>query len=152
MSRSWKEIKVESNDNVWDREEPLEGRLIKAEENVGPNNSMMYTIKTDDEEVKVWGSKVLDDKLLGVPRNTYIQIVYKGKVKGKNSSYHDFSVSIDEDDMGTAEAEEDTEEKSGSTQPQSGYEKAREAAKNLGKDKHEDNNEDEPISVDDIPF
>lgn len=94
--RNWEEVGVEDG-NVWDKETPLEGVFLKTESGIGANKSNMYTIKPDDgEEVKVWGSTVLDDKLMGVPKGTYVKIEYEGKKTSKNGGqYHSYKVFID---------------------------------------------------------
>ena len=96
--RNWEEVTL-ADGNVWDKETPLEGILTKTEQDVGPNKSKMYTVKPDEgEEVKVWGSTVLDDKLLGVPQGTYVRIEYEGKLKSKKGTeYHSYKVFIDLD-------------------------------------------------------
>lgn len=94
--RVWKEVNVDSGE-VWDKSAALEGTFLKVDESVGPNGSKMYTIKTDDGEVKVWGSTVLDDKLMSVPRGTYVKIQYEGLLKGKRGTdYHAYKVFFDE--------------------------------------------------------
>jgi hypothetical protein len=99
MDRKWTEKTLEAGD-VWDKEEPIEGKFVKTETNVGPNGSNMYTIETDKGEMKVWGSTVLDDKLLGVIPNTYVKIEYEGKLRGKKGNeYHSYKVFIDLDSM-----------------------------------------------------
>lgn len=93
----WKEVTLKENSDVWDKEDPIEGKLVKTEHDVGPNKSNMYTIKTEEGEVKVWGSTVLDDKLLGVPENTLVKIEYEGKLKSKKGSeYHSYKVFIED--------------------------------------------------------
>ena len=93
--RNWSEVEVDTG-TVWDKEKPIEGGYGGVEENVGPNESRMYTIKTNDGEIKVWGSKVLDDKLLGIPKGSYVKIEYGGKVKSKKGTeYHDYKVFVD---------------------------------------------------------
>jgi hypothetical protein len=97
IKRVWREITVDTDSEVWDREEPLEGEFLKVEHDVGPKASNMYSIKTKDGVVKVWGSKVLDDKLLGLPQGCYVKLEYTGKVKGKSGNeYHSFKVFIDD--------------------------------------------------------
>lgn len=100
----WVENNVKSDDDsIWDKDaEPvLEGKLVKIEHNVGPNESTLYSIKKDDgKEVKVWGSTVLDDRFLGVPAGTYVKVTYEGLKKGKaGKSYHNYKVYIDEDSV-----------------------------------------------------
>src|SRR3990167_11148253 len=110
--RKWVEKTLE-NSEVWNKEKPIEGSLVKTESEIGPNKSKMYTIKTQDGEVKVWGSTVLDDKLLGVPVGTYLKIEYEGKLKSKKGTeYHSYKVFIDEDSINQA-TEPKTEEEEG---------------------------------------
>lgn len=100
IKRSWREVTVDTNSDVWDKEIAIQGELVKTESDIGPNKSNMYTIKTDDGEVKVWGSTVLDDKLLGVPAQTYVKIEYEGKLKSKKGvEYHSYKVFVDEDSV-----------------------------------------------------
>lgn len=98
--RNWTERTLDTNSDIWDREEPIEGKLIKTESNIGPNGSKMYTFEVEDKEIKVWGTTVLDDKLLGVPVGTYVRIDYEGKLKSKKGTpYHSYKVFIDEDSI-----------------------------------------------------
>lgn len=98
MAHKWKEVTLEDSSNIWDKEAPLEGEFVKVEPDTGPNKSNLYTIKTEKgEEVKVWGSTVLDDKLLGVPMGTFVRIEYEGKLKSKKGTeYHGYKVFLDE--------------------------------------------------------
>lgn len=99
----WQENNVKTDSDVWDKEtEPnLEGKLVKIERNVGPNESTMYSVEKEDGAVlKVWGSTVLDDRFLGVPEGTYIKVTYEGKLKSKKGTeYHSYKVFIDLDSM-----------------------------------------------------
>ncbi len=105
---NWKEITVDTNSEVWDREKPIEGKLLKIESDIGPNKSKMYTIETKDGEIKVWGSTVLDDKLMGVPQGTIVKLEYEGKLKSKKGAeYHSYKVYIDEDSQVEAIPEDD---------------------------------------------
>lgn len=107
MGRTWTERTLDNTGDIWDKEKPIEGKLTKTEENVGPNLSRMYTFETTDGEVKVWGSTVLDDKLVGVPVGTYVKIAYEGKVKSaKGTSYHSYKVFVDLDSMPKPSPEE----------------------------------------------
>lgn len=95
--RNWKEVNVTTTGEVWDKSQPLEGRFLKAETGVGSNESNMYTIETDKGEIKVWGSTVLDDKLMGIPIGNYVKIEYEGKLKSKRGNeYHGYKVFLDE--------------------------------------------------------
>lgn len=100
MTRDWKEVEAVNEDGstIWDRSNPLEGEYLQCESNIGPNKSKLYTVKTESgEEVKAWGSTVLDDKLMGVPIGTFVKIEYEGKLKGKKGNeYHGYKVFFDE--------------------------------------------------------
>ena len=93
--RDWKEVTLEDS-KTWDKSAPIEGKFVKVETEIGPNDSNMYTLETSDGPIKVWGSTVLDDKLAGVSPNTYIKIDYEGKLTSKKGSqYHSYKVFID---------------------------------------------------------
>lgn len=111
MTRNWKENNAQAkDDSIWDKDSDpvLEGKLVRIETKVGPNESTLYTIKKDDDtEVKVWGSTVLDDRFLGIPENVYVRVNYEGLKKGKNGkNYHNYKVYIDEDSVPTVDASE----------------------------------------------
>lgn len=137
--RVWKEVTLEDGE-VWNKENDIEGKLVKTETEVGPNKSKMYTIETDDGPVKVWGSTVLDDKLMGVPQGTWVKIEYEGKLKSKKGAeYHSYKVFIDTatmpDELPVTNIDEE-----------SGYDKAKKTASKL---KGED---EEEIDLDSIGF
>lgn len=96
--RKWVEKTLDAGGDMWDKENPIEGKLVKTQTEVGPNKSNMYTLEQEDgTEIKVWGSTVLDDKLLGVPIGTYVKLEYEGKLKSKKGAeYHSYKVFIDE--------------------------------------------------------
>ncbi len=116
----WKEIVLETGE-VWDKSTPLEGIFHKVETNVGPNNSILYSITTPEGIVGVWGSTVLDDKMKEVPLGASIKIVYEGKQKSKNGTqYHNYRLYVAEGtdlDVST---------------PTSGYLKAKKVASQIG--------------------
>lgn len=92
----WREIVAETNSEVWNREKPLEGSLISVKNNVGPNESMLYVLKTKDGEVAVWGSTVLDTKFAEIERGSQVRIEPQGKVKSEKTGreYQDFKVFV----------------------------------------------------------
>lgn len=119
---SWIEV-VPSEGTAWDREGRLEGVYIKRQENIGPNESKMYTIKTKDGEVSVWGSTVLDTKFSEIAMGSQVRIDPLGKVKSEKTGreYMDFAVFWKEGEFQEA------------GEP-SGYEKAKAARKELSTD------------------
>jgi len=97
--RKWKEVTLDDG-NVWDKLAPLEGTFVRTEENIGPKKSKLHVIKTNQGEVKAWGSTVLNDKLLGVPTDTYVKIEYGGMKQSKmGQDYHDYRVFMDTDSV-----------------------------------------------------
>lgn len=89
----WQEAGL-ANKDIWDRKAPIEGELLRAKENTGPNESMLYEIKTKDGIVSVWGSTVLDTKLEGVPVGCEVRIEPQGLTKSPKTGreYLDFKV------------------------------------------------------------
>lgn len=98
--RKWVEKTVNTDSTTWDKQEPLEGKLTKIESNVGEYGSTVYTIESDERQYSVWGNTVLDDKLLGVPLNTFVKLEYEGlKPSKKGRDYHSYRVFVDADSM-----------------------------------------------------
>lgn len=87
----WKEV---TPNNVWDRKAPIQGELVKVQSDVPPNGSMMYTLKTKDGNVGVWGSTVIDTKMESVPQGVMVRIEPLGLTKSPKSGreYQDFRV------------------------------------------------------------
>lgn len=67
---------------VWKPEKDedfIEGVFIKADEGVGENKSMLYHLDVAEKPTAVWGSTVLDTKMIGIKPGDKIKIVYTGK-------------------------------------------------------------------------
>ena len=77
----------------------LTGELIKIQENVGPQNSMMYTLEVDSKPISVWGCTILDQRMIGVKIGDTIKVVYKGlgEAKAGQNAPKIFQVLIDRD-------------------------------------------------------
>lgn len=90
---SWQEVSLASTE-MWDRENPIEGKLVEVKSNVGANGSMLYVIETKDGKVSLWGSTVLDNKFDSIKRGSMVRIEPQGLVKSKtgNREYHDYKV------------------------------------------------------------
>jgi len=72
--------------NTWkpqEDNESVEGIFVKAEQNVGTNNSMLYSIEVEEKPMAIWGSAVLDPKMNAVKPGDLIKIVYLGKGEAK---------------------------------------------------------------------
>lgn len=91
----WQEVKVEDSD-MWDRTAPIEGKLVNIKENVGPNESKIYELKTSKGLMSLWGSTVIDAKMTHVERGSMVRIEPQGEAKGEKSgrTYMDFKVFV----------------------------------------------------------
>lgn len=90
----------EINPTEWTYEEDgdfIEGILIKVQENVGTNKSMLYSIETSEGVKNVWGSAILDSRMALVRINSQIKITYKGLGESKSGKHAPkiFKVEID---------------------------------------------------------
>ncbi len=97
MADNWE--KVENGPLfIFDEKENRElvGVLHGVEHEVGPNNSTLYSIKTEkDGVVSMWGSTVIDIRMKNVEIGNEIKIVYLGKEKSekrKGATYKNFEV------------------------------------------------------------
>lgn len=67
------------------KEDSIEGLLTDIQHNIGVNNSTMYTVqeKESGENIGVWGSTVLDQRMKGISIGMDVRIVYKGLGEAK---------------------------------------------------------------------
>ncbi|HEB47111.1 MAG TPA: hypothetical protein ENI22_01440 [Candidatus Pacearchaeota archaeon] len=93
---TFEKIKSEVEEGYWDenKDPKLEAIFIAVNPGQGQYKSMLYTLEKDGEEVKVWGSKVLDERMLKVEPGQRILIEFLGSVQGKEGSYKKYEVSI----------------------------------------------------------
>ncbi len=61
----------------------IEGILVRVQENIGPNQSMLYSIETSEEVKSVWGATILDQRMALVKVGDKIKITYKGLAEAK---------------------------------------------------------------------
>jgi len=92
----------EVNPNTWTYEkenDAIEGILVRAEKEVGPNKSMLYSLEVSPGVFKsVWGATVLDQKMCLVQVGSKIRITYLGHAEKKAGSKNPaklFKVEID---------------------------------------------------------
>lgn len=86
--------------NTWNYKElgkgaEFKGTYLYKEENVGENNSIVYTFEVEDDLISVWGSTLLDTRLKNVKVGEEVIIVYLGQEesqKRKGKTYHNFEV------------------------------------------------------------
>lgn len=78
---------------TWDKKKPVQGIYVREQNDVGPNKSKLYTLRTEDGDVGVWGSTVLDSKFEQIPPNSEVRVESLGTAEGKNGKeYNDFKV------------------------------------------------------------
>jgi hypothetical protein len=89
----WKEATV-GDGEIWDREKAIQGTLVKKQENIGPNESFLYTLRTKDGDVGVWGSSVLDTKFQEIEVGYEVKVEPLGKTKSPKTGreYFDYKV------------------------------------------------------------
>ena len=81
----------ENNPGFWIPEQEgdaVTGFLIKSESDVGSNKSMLYHLDVEGKPTSVWGSTILDQRMVGVNVGDKIRITFKGlgeKKSGKNA-------------------------------------------------------------------
>jgi len=89
--------------------ESVEGIFVRAEKDVGTNNSMLYSMEVEGKPMAIWGSAVLDPKMNAVKSSDLIKIIYlgKGEAKGGHNAPKLYDVYIDYEhrDKMMAEAE-----------------------------------------------
>lgn len=78
----------------------IEGFLIRVQEDIGINKSMLYSIETPDGVKSVWGATILNERMALVKVGSKVKITYKGLAtdvkKGKNPAKI-FKVEVDKE-------------------------------------------------------
>lgn len=90
----WKEQKEGTVFEFTKLDDEVEGKLIHVQNDVGMHKSKLYSLKKDNGDiVKIWGSVILDSKMMGIDFGTKIKVVFKGlKKPEKGMEYKDFVV------------------------------------------------------------
>ena len=83
----------------------IEGIYKGKQHNVGKNKSTIYNIKVDGELKSIWGSTVLDRKMMQVDEEDIIRITYDGKHEEKE--YKEYTVEVDKPDETKVDATDD---------------------------------------------
>lgn len=96
----WKKLEI-GDTHDFDISPELVGIYVGVENNVGPNNSKLYTIeKEDGEKITFWGSTVLDRWMQQASIGDDLKIVYLGTDKNEKTgrSYKNFEVLVPDTD------------------------------------------------------
>ncbi len=92
----------EINPEIWapeNEDDFVEGVLVLKQENVGANDSMMYSLETPEGVKSIWGSAILDSRMTFVKVGSKVKITYKGlgEAKEGRSAPKIFKVEVDEE-------------------------------------------------------
>jgi hypothetical protein len=78
----------------------IEGVLVRVQEKVGENESMLYGIETPEGVKNIWGSAVLDERMAFVKQGEKVKVTFKGlakETKKGRSPAKIFKVEVDKD-------------------------------------------------------
>lgn len=86
------------------------GILIKIQEDVGPENSMLYTLEVEGRPTSIWGSVILNQRMIGIKLGDLIKITFKGlgEAKPGRKAPKIFKVEVDRNPEVKEEAETKT--------------------------------------------
>lgn len=78
-------------------EDFIEGILVRSQENIGANKSMLYSIETSEGVKSVWGSAILDSRMALLKVGSKVKITYKGlgEAKSGKNAPKIFKVEVD---------------------------------------------------------
>ena len=77
----------EINPSTWSYEKEgdfIEGILIQKQEDIGVNKSMLYSIKTPEGVMNVWGATILDQRMAFTKEGDKLKITYQGLTEAKS--------------------------------------------------------------------
>lgn len=91
----WKEISGGPG-SYWDKEQPIEGVLVEVLEHQGQFDKPVYVVKTDDGNVGINASTVLESKMSHVPVGYLVRVTSLGEAKSEKTgrTYQDFRVEV----------------------------------------------------------
>lgn len=77
----------------------IEGVLVQKQENIGVNDSMLYSVENADGIKNVWGSAILDSRMAFVKVGEKVKITFKGlgEAKGGHNAPKIFKVEVDKE-------------------------------------------------------
>lgn len=99
----------ENEPGIWKPEKDgdnITGVLIKIDKDVGKNNSMLYSLKVKEEVIGIWGSAILDQRMLGIKIDSLIRVTFKGlgEPTGGHNAPKIFKVEYDDGKESTEES------------------------------------------------
>ena len=91
---------VDPTDWKYDKEgDFIEGILVRVQQDIGINKSMLYSIETPEGVKSVWGATLLDSRMALVKVGDKVKITYKGlaEAKGGKQAAKIFKVEVDKE-------------------------------------------------------
>lgn len=112
MTGKWKKIEMNP---TWNFEEDKEivGTYVSMEENVGTNNSNIYSLKKADSSlIGIWGSTLLDHRFKNIQIGDEVKIVYLGKETSEKTGreFNNFEVYTRSNNSNSESKNEDLED------------------------------------------
>ncbi len=77
----------------------IEGILVRVQDNVGVNKSMLYSVETPEGVKSVWGAAILDSRMALVKVGDKVKVTFKGlaEAKGGKNPAKIFKVEVDKE-------------------------------------------------------
>lgn len=93
-NNDWIEAGGGGEGTAWDGQGTVQGVYTGKKSGVGPNKSMLYSLRnTDGEIVSVWGSTVIDSKFETIPTGAEVRVESLGLATGKTGKqYKDYKI------------------------------------------------------------
>ena len=77
----------EINPSTWSYEKEgdfIDGILVQKQEDIGVNNSMLYSIETPNGVINIWGATILDQRMAFTKEGVKLKITYQGLTEAKS--------------------------------------------------------------------
>jgi len=81
----------------------VEGVFIATEHDIGENKSALYTLEVDGNPIKIWGSAVLDQKMIAIKPGDKVKITFTGLGEAKAGRNAPKLFKVERDDNITSE-------------------------------------------------
>jgi hypothetical protein len=92
MTEEWTKVQSE----IWNPEagDEISGIYLGFQPEVGDNKSNLYKIETSEgKQLDIWGSKVLDGKMVSIKVGQQVKIKFMGKIKPpKGKEYKSYEI------------------------------------------------------------
>lgn len=93
---------INPTDWIYDKDgDSIEGFLVRAQKDIGPNKANLYCIETSKGILNVWGAAILDSRMSLVKIGARVRITYKGLAEAKagQNPAKIFKVEVDDETL-----------------------------------------------------